>query len=115
MKKILLTGVALAALGAMQSATAADLGGRAPYYGKAPAYVAPIYYWTGFYVGAHLGGAFSSGNNFSRLSSGNNSNARFLGGVQVGVDYQFAPNWVADIQVQFIWLSGNVGAVFPGG
>ena len=114
MKKILLTGVALAALGAMQSATAADLGGRA-YYGKAPAYVAPIYYWTGFYVGAHLGGAFSSSNNFSGLSTGNNSNGRFLGGVQVGGDYQFAPNWVAGIEGQYSWLSGNVGAVFPGG
>src|SRR5580704_3162785 len=65
MKKILLTGVALAALGAMQSATAADLGGRAPYYSKAPAYVAPI--------------------------------------------------WVAGIEGQYSWLSGNVGAVFPGG
>jgi outer membrane immunogenic protein len=115
MKKILLTGVALAALGAMQSATAADLGGRAPYYSKAPAYVAPIYYWTGFYVGAHLGGAFTSDNNFSGLATGNNTNGRFLGGVQVGGDYQFAPNWVAGIEGQYSWLSGNVGAVFPGG
>jgi outer membrane immunogenic protein len=114
MKTILLTGVALAALGAMQSATAADLGSRAPYY-KAPVYVAPIYNWTGFYIGAHLGGAFSSNNNFSGLSTGNNGNGRFLGGVQVGGDYQFAPNWVAGLEGQYSWLSGNVGAVFPGG
>ncbi len=115
MKKVFLAAAALAVLGATQSARAADLGARAPYYQKAPAYVAPIYNWTGFYVGAHLGGAFSSDNNFSGLATGNNSNGRFLGGVQVGADWQFAPNWVIGAEGQYSWLSGNVGAVFPGG
>jgi len=114
MKKIFLATVALALVGAAAPALAADLGAR-PYYQKAPAYMAPIYNWTGFYIGGHLGGAFSSDNNFSGLSTGNNSNGRFLGGVQAGYDYQFSPNFVLGVEGQYSWLSGNVGAVFPGG
>lgn len=116
MKKFLLMTVALAAVAGAQSASAADLGSRNyAYPTKAPAYVAPIYNWTGFYIGGHLGGAFSSDNNFSGLATGNNSNGRFLGGVQVGGDYQFSPNWVLGVEGQYSWLSGSNGAVFPGG
>jgi len=113
MKKIFLATVALASVAAAAPALAADLGSRS-YYQKAPAYAAPIYYRTGFYIGGHVGGAFSSDNNFSGLSTGNNSNGRFLGGLQAGYDYQFSPNFVAGIEGQYSWLSGNVGAVFPG-
>ena len=112
MKTFLLTTVAV--LGAASFAHAADLGYRAPYK-AAPAYAAPLYNWTGFYIGAHAGGAFSSDNNFSGLGTGNNGNGRFVGGLQAGGDWQFAPNWVAGAEAQYSWLSGNVGAVFPGG
>ena len=121
MKKFLLMTVAIAALGATLPAKAADLGYRPPYgappapYGAPPAIVAPIYNWTGFYIGAHVGGAFSSDNNFNGLATGNNGNGRFLGGLQVGGDWQFNPNWVVGVEGQYSWLSGNVGAVFPGG
>src|ERR1700754_1563739 len=57
MKKLLLATVALVALGATAPALAADLAPRT--YTKAPAYVSPIYNWTGFYLGGHIGGAFS--------------------------------------------------------
>src|SRR3569623_924277 len=114
MKKILFATVALLAVGAAAPAVGADLGAR-PYYNKAPAYAAPIYNWTGFYIGAHLGGAFSSDNNFSGLSTGNNGNGRFLGGVQVGGAWQFHPNFLIGVEGQYCWLSGSVGAVFPGG
>jgi outer membrane immunogenic protein len=114
MKKFLLTAVAVAVLGAVLPARAADL--SRPYYNKEPAYYpAPIYNWTGFYLGAHAGGAFSSDNNFSGLGTGNNSNGRFLGGLQAGYDWQFNPNFVVGVEGQYSWLSGNVGAVFPGG
>jgi len=116
MKKFLLATVALASMAALAPALAADLGYRAPYYQKAPpVYPVPIYNWTGFYIGGHLGGAFASDNNFSGLSTGNNSNGRFMGGLQAGYDYQFSPNFVAGIEGQYSWLSGSVGAVFPGG
>ena len=83
MKKFLLATVALVALGATVPALAADLGART--YTKAPAYAAPIYNWTGFYIGGHIGGAFNGDNNFGGLGNGNND-GRFLGGVQGGAD-----------------------------
>src|SRR6202035_3023569 len=104
MKKFLLATVALVALGATVPALAADLGART--YTKAPAYAAPIYNWTGFYIGGHIGGAFNSDNNFRGLTNGNND-GRFLGGVQGGADYQFAPNWVLGVEAQYSWLSSN--------
>ena len=58
--KFLLVTVALVALGATAPALAADLGARP--YTKAPAYAAPIYNWTGFYIGGHVGGAISGNN-----------------------------------------------------
>ena len=108
MKKILLGAAALAALAA--PAFAADMPART--YTKAPAYTAPqvVYNWTGFYVGGHVGGAFA-GNN--ALQS---SDARFLGGVQGGFDYQFAPNWVGGIEAQYSWMDrNNTGIAFPAG
>jgi outer membrane immunogenic protein len=112
MKKFLLATVAFVALGA--PALAADLAARP--YTKAPPMVAPIYNWTGFYIGGHIGGAFGNDNNFNGLVVGNNNDARFLGGVQVGADYQFAPNWVLGVEGQYSWLgSSNNGAVFPNG
>lgn len=110
MKKFLLATVALAAFAA--PALGADLGARPYYNNKAPAYVAPIYNWTGFYIGGHIGGAFAGSNNFNGLVLSDYS-ARFLGGLQAGADYQFAPNWVLGVEGQYSWLSGNfVNATF---
>src|ERR1700688_2575459 len=113
MKKFLLGTVALVALGATVPALAADLAAR-PAYTKAPAYMAAIYNWTGFYIGGHVGGAFSGNNGFAGTTN-NNSDGRFLGGVQVGADYQFAPNWVLGIEGQYSWLgNNNNGVAFTG-
>ncbi|QUS40102.1 porin family protein [Tardiphaga alba] len=102
MKKFLLGTAALLAMGA--SASAADLAARP--YTKAPAYVAaPIYNWTGFYIGGHVGGAFNGNNGFGGTTD--NSDGRFLGGVQIGADYQFAPNWVIGVEGQYSWLGNN--------
>jgi outer membrane immunogenic protein len=114
MKKFLLATVALVALGATVPALAADLPART--YTKAPAYAAPLYNWTGFYIGGHLGGVFSDNSNFGGLTTGNNGNGRFLGGLQGGADYQFAPNWVIGAEAEYSWIAGNNGSVvFPGG
>jgi len=113
MKKLLLATVALAALGATKPAGAADLG--AGPTARAPAYVGPIYNWTGFYIGGHLGGAFSGSNSFNGLVL-SNYDAQLLGGVQGGADYQFAPNLVAGIEGQYSWLGrNNISAIFPAG
>ena len=60
MKKILLGAVALAAIGAAP-ALAADLPART--YTKAPPVVAPVYNWTGFYVGGDVGGLWTQKDN----------------------------------------------------
>src|SRR5213075_1266239 len=108
MKKILLGAAALAAMAA--PAFAADIAARP--YTKAPAYTAPqvVYNWTGFYIGGHLGGAFAGDNSLL------GNDARFLGGVQGGFDYQFAGNWVLGAEAQYSWLdNNNNGVLFPGG
>ena len=108
MKKILLATVAVVALGATAPALAADLG-AAPRYTKAPAYAQPIYNWTGFYIGGHIGGAFSGSNSLQ-------GDSRFLGGIQGGADYQFANNWVIGGEVQYSWMNNsNGGVTLPGG
>jgi len=58
MKRILLTTVSLGALGLMSPALAADL----PAYTKAPEVAAPVYDWTGFYVGGFGGGGYGNHN-----------------------------------------------------
>ena len=109
MKRFLLGAAALVALAA--PAAAADLAARP--YTKAPAaptVPATIYNWTGFYIGGHIGGAFA-GNNSLEGNGG-----RFLGGVQGGFDYQFAPNWVTGIEAEYSWMNrNNTGVTFPGG
>jgi outer membrane immunogenic protein len=109
MKKLLLGTAAVIAFAA--PAFAADLPART--YTKAPAYTAPqvVYNWTGFYIGGHVGGAFAGD------SSLQGSDGRFMGGVQGGFDYQFAPNWVMGVEAQYSWLGGgnNSGVLFPGG
>ncbi len=113
MKKCLLA--VAAALGVVTSASAADLGARG--YNNAPAYAAPIYAWTGFYLGAHVGGAFSysGSNNFNGLVL-SDYDARLLGGVQAGADWQFAGNFVVGAEGQYSWTGkNNLNAVFPAG
>jgi outer membrane immunogenic protein len=110
MKRLLLGATAFVAFAA--PAVAADMPAR-PYTKAPPAYTAPavIYNWTGFYIGGHVGGAFAGDNSLQ------GSDARFLGGVQGGFDYQFANNWVIGAEAQYSWLTGgnNNGVLFPGG
>jgi outer membrane immunogenic protein len=114
-KKFLLATVAVASASAIAPALAADLGARPYYNNNAPAYAAPIYNWTGFYIGGHVGGAFSGSNSFNGLVLSDHSD-RLLGGVQAGGDWQFAPNWVVGVEGQYSWLGKNdLNAVFPRG
>ncbi len=60
--RVFVGGLALAAGAALSigTATAADLPVRvAPPTVPPVAYVAPVYNWSGFYVGGHLGGGFA--------------------------------------------------------
>src|SRR6516165_601306 len=89
---ILLAGAAVA-LTAGQIASAADLGVKRAPPPVAPAYVpAPVFSWTGFYIGGNLGVAWTNGDlccdNFGNSTS-ISQNAVFTGGGQVGANYQW--------------------------
>jgi outer membrane immunogenic protein len=92
----LLFGAAFVTLTAAAPAFAADLTVKAPT--QIPA--VSQFSWTGCYVGAHLGGVVSAdGNSINFGSSG------FVGGGQIGCDYQFAPQWVAGVEGRAAWSS----------
>jgi len=120
MKNLFLTGTALLTL-VSGSAIAADLGrpAPAPVFTKAPPPV-PVFTWTGFYIGGNIGAAWAQHNwtdsvllvNFNN----NNNNAVFIGGGQVGGNYQFS-NFVIGLEGTFDWAannnSNNTGIVVP--
>lgn len=110
MKKLLLGTAAILALGST-SVLAADLGPRT-YTKAAPAYVAPVYNWSGFYVGAHVGGAFGGDNGANNIAGNSpfgtsNRDSAFLGGGQVGYNYQLAPNWLVGVEGDISGLSNS--------
>ena len=98
----LLAGVVFG-LAAIQVASAADLPRKAPaYVPPAP----PPFTWTGFYGGIHAGWGWSNSNAavvdisphwFRSVSLDQNGNG-VIGGVQIGYNWQFAPNWVIGIE-----------------
>jgi outer membrane immunogenic protein len=101
--------MAFAAATGVGAASAADLGAR-PYmpYTKAPAYVDALYNWSGFYVGGHVGGAWTNenwvnvGNTtlFGDLTPGQGFRQRgsgVFGGGQVGYNWQ-ASNYVFGLE-----------------
>jgi outer membrane immunogenic protein len=94
MKKFLLSGAALIALAVATPALAADMPARGPVYKAAPA--APLFNWTGFYIGGH--GGYGWGD-----ASGLDTDGWFGGG-QIGFNYQFAPNWVWGVEAD---ISGS--------
>jgi outer membrane immunogenic protein len=114
MKKILLSAIATVALSA--TAFAADLPVRT--YTKAPPAVPMMTYnWTGCYVGGNLGGGWAQTNqtnpaqingavNNPPFNYGSSTGSNFVGGAQIGCDYQFAGNWVVGIQGMFDF--GNI-------
>jgi outer membrane immunogenic protein len=95
---------------AWSAALAADLPPPAPMY-KAPA-VAPPYNWSGFYIGGNLGAGWSSGSFTDTFgdSFSTNSNAQFVGGGQVGINYEFQGGVVIGAEADFDWLPNTNNA-----
>ncbi|MCC8941537.1 MULTISPECIES: outer membrane protein [Bradyrhizobium] len=94
MKKFLLGTVALIAFAA--PAAAADLAAR-PYTKAPPPVIAPIYDWTGFYIGVN-GGWGSSHNCWDQI----------VGGVNIGSDgCHDATGGTAGGQIGYRWQSGT--------
>jgi outer membrane immunogenic protein len=129
MNKFLTGTIAAIAVAVAVPALAADM---APRYSKA-APLAPVmvYNWTGCYIGGNVGGGWARtqqtqvgkvgvvppivlNNDFGS----SDSNGNFIGGGQIGCDYQFAGNWVVGIQAMYdfgrIDSSHVVPTAFPG-
>lgn len=92
MKRLGFLAATLFALSLPLSANAADLPVRGPVYKAAPA-PAPVFNWTGFYIGGHIGYGF--GDFLANDIDG------FVGGLQVGYNWHFAPNVVFGIEGDF--------------
>lgn len=126
-------GLALVASGLSTAAMAADLPSRkAPPVMVAPA---PIFTWTGFYVGLNAGYSWNSGGvnsaaipgpcdpasgggctapiNYSMLSAigatfgGGSNGGGFIGGAQVGYNMQLSPSFVAGIEADIQGIAGS--------
>jgi outer membrane immunogenic protein len=120
MKRLVLALTAVAAFSG--SALAADLP-AAPAYTKAPAMVAPIYNWTGFYLFGGAGGGVWDANEHVVTAAGTplTINQRqggdgWFGTVGAGYDWQFNSSWVAGIFAdgQFGSLRGSLNDNFNG-
>jgi outer membrane immunogenic protein len=110
----LLAAVSLVALGAAAPALAADLAARP--YTKAPAMVAAIYDWSGFYIGINGGGG-SSHATWDFVGVGREGSHDATGGTvggQIGYRWQ-SGQWVFGVEGQGNWadFSGdNTSALF---
>jgi outer membrane immunogenic protein len=112
MKRFLLASVGVAAMaGLMGTASAADLPRQAPVY-KAPAYVAPVSNWTGFYLGINGGGAWGS-SQWTGLGTDFDVSGGLIGGT-IGYNWQ-AGNWVFGLEGDADWAnikgSTNIGGI----
>ncbi len=70
--------------------------------------------WTGLYLGLHAGYGFGNDSNLGIAGFTNNNGDGFLGGAQIGFDYQFAPNWVAGVEGQISWIDADRSWTGPG-
>jgi outer membrane immunogenic protein len=103
-KNLLLAAVSLVAISATAPALAADLAARP--YTKAPAMIATVYDWSGFYIGINGGGAsaHTTWNQTAPLVGGEGSHNATGGtvGGQVGYRWQSA-QWVFGVEGQGNW------------
>jgi outer membrane immunogenic protein len=89
--------------------------------------VVPLYNWSGFYIGGNLGAAWNSGGSvsdtFGSTFSGSGQTTKFVGGGQVGVNYEFREGVVVGAEAMFDALPNTTntfnaiegpGGPFPG-
>lgn len=100
MKRILLASVGLMAMaGLVGTASAADLP-RQVY--KAPAYIAPINNWTGFYIGVNGGGAWGN-SGWAGAPVDFDVSGGLIGGT-IGYNWQFG-TWVLGLEGDADWAN----------
>jgi outer membrane immunogenic protein len=115
-----------------QVASAADLPRKAPAFTPPPP---PVYSWTGFYIGANIGGgwgsrdvdylpndpataSFSAIPGFGLPPSVSFRSSGVIGGLQLGYNWQFNRNWLVGLETDFDWSgikgSGSSAALISG-
>jgi outer membrane immunogenic protein len=84
--------------------------------------VAPPYNWSGLYIGGNLGVGWNGGGSISDTLGSTftlpSTNTQFLGGGQIGVNYEFWGGVVVGAEAMFDWLpntSNTITATSPGG
>src|SRR6516162_6583641 len=134
MKKLLLAGIAFAAVAG--PAIAADL--ARPVHRRPVVVAAPVYTWTGFYVGGNVGYGWGDANtdltangnvtssagcvttgcpplniqvpaSFAFATSNTARPNGVIGGGQIGYNYQFSPKWMLGFEAD-IQGSGERGS-----
>ena len=126
MRALLIAAAGALAIGAVQTASAADL--RPPMKAPplAPPPVAPIYHnWTGFYIGGNFGGGWEHTNSSAtttgtfagfpfpqEFTSSSSTASGILGGGQLGFNYEFVSHWVAGVEADIDWahITGSSSA-----
>jgi outer membrane immunogenic protein len=78
----------------------------------APYYTPPVFSWTGFYVGYNIGGGWNTQSVSSNFgSSWNMTKIVFIGGGQVGYNYQIG-KFVIGVEGDIEWLGGSMSTPF---
>jgi outer membrane immunogenic protein len=109
MKRQLIAGFALSIL-AVVPAMAADMR-AAPVFTKAPM-MAPVFSWTGCYIGGNAGGLWAKKdwtNTLPGPAESSVSVSNWLAGGQVGCNYQVS-TWVFGIQGDYDWTNASATA-----
>jgi outer membrane immunogenic protein len=113
MRKLFLLGMSM-----FVAVTLGDAAQAADMPVKAPPPAAPVMYnWTGFYIGAHIGGAWVDANGHDRFDGAfhcttticfddngfGHNDGRFIAGGQIGYNYQVG---------QYVWgIEGQISAI----
>ena len=103
-RSILSAAVIVSAIVGIGAASAADLSART--YAKAPVAAAPVYNWTGCYLGADVGvggqrqtASDISDPDFNAAPTAVSLNTtNVMGGPYAGCNYQFGSNWVIGVE-----------------
>lgn len=121
MKKILLATAAAIAMASVVPAVAADLAARP--YTKAPMMMEPAYNWSGFYAGVNAGYTFGDRDRVDTTGQAiiNQTNVAtgarpgsiraerdgFIGGGQIGYNWQVSPTWVLGIEADIQYVDAD--------
>ncbi len=99
---------AVLAIGFCLPAAAADIIARAP---PPPPVYAPLFNWSGLYLGGHLGGSFSQ-ESFGTTGLSTNPSG-LVGGFQVGYNWQ-SDNILLGAEAEFSWTAASGSATLTG-